>query len=138
MENARNEILEMSNGKARITEHDVSTIIKRIGIPCSILGYEYIIKAVMYIVECKREDEARRISITKEVYPHVSKICNTTNCRVERCIRHAIELAMGRGDMNVIEDIFGYSYDSVKGKPTNKEFLYSMVDFLNTYFGVDN
>ncbi len=104
----------------------VTDIIHEIGIPAHIKGYQYLRYAIMMVV-----DNLEIInSITKELYPSVAKKYATTPSRVERAIRHAIEVAWDRGDMEVLNSFFGYTIANSKGKPTNSEFIAMIADKL--------
>lgn len=104
----------------------VTDIIREIGIPAHIKGYQYIRHAIIMVIE----DLDIINSITKELYPTVAKDFNTTPSRVERAIRHAIEVAWDRGDTDVLNSIFGYTIANSKGKPTNSEFIAMIADKL--------
>ncbi len=104
----------------------VTEIIHEIGIPAHIKGYQYLRHAIIMVV-----DNLDIInSITKELYPTVAKDFNTTPSRVERAIRHAIEVAWDRGDTDVLNSFFGYTIANSKGKPTNSEFIAMIADKL--------
>ncbi len=105
-------------------EKDVTDMIHEIGVPAHIKGYQYLREAIMMSVE----DPAMISSITKILYPTVAKKNQTTSSRVERALRHAIEVAWRRGSMDVLEDIFGNTVCAGKGKPTNSEFLALLTD----------
>lgn len=104
----------------------VTDVIHEIGIPAHIKGYQYLRHAIMMAVE----DLDIINSITKELYPTVAKDFNTTPSRVERAIRHAIEVAWDRGDTDVLNSFFGYTIANSKGKPTNSEFIAMIADKL--------
>lgn len=103
----------------RNLENDVTNIIHEIGIPAHIKGYWFVRDAIMMAVE----DINMLNSITKILYPTIAKNHQTTPSRVERAIRHAIEVAWSRGRTDVLDELFGYTIDSGKGKPTNSEFI---------------
>lgn len=107
-------------------EAQVTEIIHQIGVPAHIKGYQYLRTAIMMTVE--NNDLIN--SITKELYPSVAKAYGTTSSRVERAIRHAIEVAWDRGDVDVINSYFGYTVQSTRGKPTNSEFIALVSDKL--------
>lgn len=107
-------------------ETQVTQIIHQIGVPAHIKGYQYLRTAIMMTVE--KSDLIN--SITKELYPSVAKAYGTTSSRVERAIRHAIEVAWDRGDVDVINSYFGYTVQSTRGKPTNSEFIALISDNL--------
>lgn len=104
----------------------VTEIIHEIGIPAHIKGYQYLRHAIIMVVD----DLDIINSITKELYPTVAKDFNTTPSRVERAIRHAIEVAWDRGDTDVLNSFFGYTIANSKGKPTNSEFIAMIADKL--------
>lgn len=105
-------------------ETKVTRVIHEIGVPAHIKGYQYLREAI--IMTTKNMEIIN--SITKLVYPVVAKKYNTTSSRVERAIRHAIEVAWDRGDIDVIEGIFGHTVQTYKGKPTNSEFIALIAD----------
>lgn len=100
-------------------EHDVTQLLHEIGIPAHIKGYQYLRDAI--IISVKEEDML--VSVTKVLYPTIGKHHNTTASRVERAIRHAIEVAWSRGSLDAIHKLFGYTVNNGKGKPTNSEFI---------------
>ncbi|MCL2838664.1 MAG: sporulation transcription factor Spo0A [Oscillospiraceae bacterium] len=104
----------------------VTQIIHEVGIPAHIKGYQYLRHAIMMVVENLEIIN----SITKKLYPNVAKKYNTTSSRVERAIRHAIEVAWDRGDTDVLNSFFGYTIANSKGKPTNSEFIAMIADKL--------
>ncbi len=97
----------------------VSGLMHEVGVPASIRGYDYIRESIMMALN----DRNILKSITKELYPTIAKSNDTTSSRVERAIRHAVEVAWQRGDVEVLNNIFGYTVKSSKGKPTNGEFI---------------
>ena len=97
----------------------VTNIIHEVGVPAHIKGYQYLRDGIMMVVE----DMDVLNQITKQLYPDLAKKHKTTPSRVERAIRHAIEVAWNRGEINTIENIFGYTVNANKGKPTNSEFI---------------
>lgn len=114
------------HGKAvvRDLEQDVTDMIHEIGVPAHIKGYQYLREAIMMSVE----DPGMISSITKILYPTIAKRFQTTPSRVERAIRHAIEVAWSRGRMETLDALFGYTVDTGKGKPTNSEFIALIAD----------
>lgn len=100
-------------------EQQITDIIHKIGIPAHIKGYKFIREAISIVVN----DMNMLSSITKELYPTIAERFHTTPSRVERSIRHAIEVAWSRGHIEVLNDIFGHTINNVKGKPTNGEFI---------------
>lgn len=107
-------------------ENDVTNIIREIGIPAHIKGYQYIREAIIMSVE----DMNMLNYITKLLYPTIAQKYKTTSSSVERAIRHAIEVAWNRGQLEVIEKLFGYTVSAGKGKPTNSEFVALVADKL--------
>ena len=105
-------------------EKDVTALIHEIGVPAHIKGYQYLREA---IAECVK-DPSILGSITKVLYPTIAKRFQTTPSRVERAIRHAIEVAWSRGKMETLDAMFGYTIDTGKGKPTNSEFIALIAD----------
>ncbi len=108
----------------RNLESDVTNIIHEIGVPAHIKGYQYLRDAIMMSVN----DGEMLNSITKLLYPSIAKQHKTTPSRVERAIRHAIEVAWSRGKMDTIDELFGYTVSNGKGKPTNSEFVALIAD----------
>jgi len=105
-------------------ETDVTDIIHEIGVPAHIKGYQYLRDAIILSVN----DMEMLNSITKILYPTIAKRHQTTPSRVERAIRHAIEVAWSRGKMDTIDQLFGYTVSNGKGKPTNSEFIALIAD----------
>ena len=105
-------------------ETQVTDIIHEIGVPAHIKGYQYLRTAIVMCVE----DMEMLSSITKLLYPTIAKKYKTTSSRVERAIRHAIEVAWSRGRMDTIDAMFGYTVNYGKGKPTNSEFIALITD----------
>ncbi len=100
-------------------ENDVTQMLHEIGIPAHIKGYQYLRDAIAISVG----EEEMLVSVTKVLYPTIAKRHNTTASRVERAIRHAIEVAWTRGKLDTIYEVFGYTINNGKGKPTNSEFI---------------
>ena len=107
-------------------EASVTNIIHEVGVPAHIKGYQYLREAIMMVVN----DIDVINQITKSLYPQIAQKYNTTPSRVERAIRHAIEVAWGRGEPGIMENIFGYTVSAAKGKPTNSEFIAMIADKL--------
>ncbi|MDO4274430.1 MAG: sporulation transcription factor Spo0A [Eubacteriales bacterium] len=105
-------------------ESDVTNVIHEIGVPAHIKGYQYLRDAIILAVN----DMEMLNSITKILYPTIAKKHQTTPSRVERAIRHAIEVAWSRGKMDTIDELFGYTVSTGKGKPTNSEFIALIAD----------
>ena len=104
----------------------VTGIIHEIGVPAHIKGYQYLREAIIIAVN----DMDVINAITKVLYPQVAKTFQTTPSRVERAIRHAIEVAWDRGDLDTLQRFFGYTVSNTKGKPTNSEFIALIADKL--------
>lgn len=104
----------------------VTNVIHEVGVPAHIKGYQYLREAIMMVVN----DIDIINQITKQLYPEIAQKYHTTPSRVERAIRHAIEVAWGRGQPDVVENIFGYTVSASKGKPTNSEFIAMIADKL--------
>ena len=107
-------------------EVEITSIIHEIGVPAHIKGYMYLREAITMVVN----DMELLSAVTKELYPSIAKKYNTTASRVERAIRHAIEVAWGRGQIEAINKLFGYTVHNDKGKPTNSEFIAIIADKL--------
>lgn len=105
-------------------ELTVSEIMHQIGVPAHIKGYQYLRRAIIFAIE----DDEMMSSVTKLLYPTVAKEFRTTPSRVERAIRHAIEVAWDRGDVEVLSSYFGYTIQNSRGKPTNSEFIAMIAD----------
>lgn len=112
------------NKKVYDLELQITQIIHEIGVPAHLMGYRYLRSAILLAVTDSKALE----SVTKILYPTVAKQYGTTPQRVERAIRHAIELAWERGDINIINSYFGYTISGVKGRPTNSEFIALIAD----------
>ena len=110
----------------RDLEKDVTDMIHELGVPAHIKGYQYLREAIMMAVE----DIEMLNSITKILYPTIAKRFQTTPSRVERAIRHAIEVAWSRGKLDTLDALFGYTVSTGKGKPTNSEFIALIADTL--------
>ena len=104
----------------------VTSVIHEIGVPAHIKGYQYLREAIIIAVN----DMDVINAITKVLYPEVAKTFGTTPSRVERAIRHAIEVAWDRGDLDTLQKFFGYTVSNTKGKPTNSEFIALIADKL--------
>lgn len=115
-------------------EAEVTNIMHEIGVPAHIKGYQYLRDAIIMVVK----DLDVINSITKLLYPSIAKEYNTTPSRVERAIRHAIEVAWSRGQVDTIDSLFGYTVNIGKGKPTNSEFIAMVADKLRLELKVAN
>lgn len=105
-------------------------MIHEIGVPAHIKGYQYLREAIMMSVQ----DVEMLNSITKILYPTIAKKFQTTSSRVERAIRHAIEVAWNRGKMETLDAMFGYTINTGKGKPTNSEFIALIADKIRLQY----
>ena len=105
----------------------MTEVIHQVGVPAHIKGYQYLREAIMMAVE----DIESVSAITKVLYPSIAKKFKTTSSRVERAIRHAIEVAWDRGDIETLQKFFGYTVSNIKGKPTNSEFIAMIADCLS-------
>ncbi len=126
----RAEAPELSETGERDLEKDVTDMIHEIGVPAHIKGYQYLREAIMMSVE----DVEMLGSITKILYPTIAKKYQTTPSRVERAIRHAIEVAWSRGRMETLDALFGYTINTGKGKPTNSEFIALIADKIRLQY----
>jgi len=126
----RIEITKYNNNEVKVNEDDLERRIfkfqTQLGIRSNIKGYNYIKTAITLAYN----DSTILESVTKRLYPDIAKIYNTTASRVERAIRHAIETAWMNGNVDVINDIFGYSVCADKAKPTNSEFIAHVVNAM--------
>ena len=126
----RIEITKYNNNEVKVNEDDLERRIfkfqTQLGIRSNIKGYNYIKTAITLAYN----DSTILESVTKRLYPDIAKIYNTTASRVERAIRHAIETAWMNGNVDVINDIFGYSVCADKAKPTNSEFIEHVVNAM--------
>ncbi len=114
------------NSEKRSLEMMVSEIMHQIGVPAHIKGYQYLREAIILAIN----DDDIMNSVTKLLYPTVAKTYKTTASRVERAIRHAIEVAWDRGDVDILSSYFGYTIQNSRGKPTNSEFIAMISDKL--------
>lgn len=105
-------------------ETDITKMLHELGIPAHIKGYQYLRDAISMVVR----DREMMETVTKILYPEIAKKNYTSSSRVERAIRHAIEVAWGRGSLEVIDELFGYTISTGKGKPTNSEFIALIAD----------
>jgi len=126
---SKSDNISLQNNAARNTadiETQVTKMIHQIGVPAHIKGYQYLRTAIILVIK----DSTIINSVTKQLYPSIGKTFSTTSSRVERAIRHAIEVAWDRGDYDTITEIFGYTIQSARGKPTNSEFIAMVADNL--------
>ncbi len=115
-----------SANKEENIEALVTNVIHEVGVPAHIKGYQYLREAIIMVIN----DIDVINQITKCLYPQIANKFHTTPSRVERAIRHAIEVAWGRGEQKTVENIFGYTISAAKGKPTNSEFIAMISDKL--------
>lgn len=120
------EINDMNKKNQENLEALVTNVIHEIGVPAHIKGYQYLREAIMMVIN----DIDVINQITKQLYPEIAEKYRTTPSRVERAIRHAIEVAWTRGKNEAVESIFGYTVSAAKGKPTNSEFIAMIADKL--------
>lgn len=116
----------------RNLENEITTIIHDVGIPAHIKGYHYLRDSIMLCIK----DSDMINSITKILYPTIAKKYQTTSSRVERAIRHAIEVAWSRGNLETINNLFGYTVNKGKGKPTNSEFVALIADKIRLKYNI--
>lgn len=116
----------------RNLENEITTIIHDVGIPAHIKGYNYLRDSIMLSIK----DSEMINGITKILYPTIAKKHQTTASRVERAIRHAIEVAWSRGNLDTINELFGYTVSKGKGKPTNSEFIALIADKIRLKYNI--
>lgn len=130
--NVKSSVEEKAQDMKVTLENDVTGMIHEIGVPAHIKGYQYIREAIMMSVN----DMDMLNCITKVLYPTIAKKYDTTASRVERAIRHAIEVAWNRGNMEMIDQLFGYTVHNDKGKPTNSEFIALIADKIRLEYKI--
>lgn len=121
-----------SNSIAEDMETQVTKVIHQIGVPAHIKGYQYLRTAILMTIS----DNDIINSVTKILYPSVAKKYATTTSRVERAIRHAIEVAWDRGDVDTLNSYFGYTIQNNRGKPTNSEFIAMIADNMRLKYKI--
>lgn len=109
---------------------ELSKLLHEMGIPAHILGYKYLRTCILEAMEHPDLMD----SVTQKLYPTIAAKFDTTARKLERGIRHAIEVAWGRGNMDTIQEVFGYTVSPSKGKPTNSEFIFMMVEYLQMHY----
>lgn len=114
-------------------QSQISKHLHELGIPSHIKGYQYVREGIFQLFS----NPDKSYKITKDLYPLIAKMYNTTPSRVERAIRHSIEVSWNRGDYNVMNQIFGHSVDYDKAKPTNSEFIASVADAITTEYRIN-
>lgn len=129
-------VLSLYNQKGKLPDNhhtdselrvQVTKILHQIGVPAHIKGYHYLRDSILMAIQ----DADIINAVTKQLYPNVAKLYNTTSSRVERAIRHAIEVAWDRGDVEILNAYFGYTIHNTRGKPTNSEFIAMIADRMN-------
>ena len=135
VEKLRNNVIyksEKEKLKERKISEEVTRIINEIGMPANLLGYKYIREGIIEVIL-----EPEKVQhVTKVLYPSIAKKFGTTPSRVERAIRHVIEVAWCKGNIEICNTIFGYSVDLKKGKPTNSEFIANIGDKIRLKFNM--
>ena len=126
-ENKKGEAIDLLHNNLQIS---ITNTLHELGVPSHIKGYQYIREGITLVYE--KPDIVG--GITKELYPEIAKKYNSTVSRVERAIRHAIEVSWNRGNWDLMEEIFGHSVDIDKAKPTNSEFIVTIADKLRLEF----
>ena len=129
-EAAFNRIITLLDIKQTISDDNlelrVTEILHNMGVPAHIRGYEFLRQSIIMVIK----DQEVISLVTKRLYPDIAKSNGTTASRVERAIRHAIEVAWDRGNVDVLNDYFGYTINNMRGKPTNSEFIAMIADKL--------
>lgn len=123
-------IMIKGDSKAVSLEKEVTAMIHEVGVPAHIKGYQYLREAIIMTVQ----DMTVLNAITKVLYPTIAEKFHTTPSRVERAIRHAIEVAWSRGRMETLDNLFGYTINYGKGKPTNSEFIALISDRIRLQY----
>ena len=113
-------------GKCEMNNLKISSLLKELGVPTNLCGYYYLRAAVEMMIK----DISLVNAITTRLYPEIAGQFKATTARVERAMRHAIEVSMDRGNRKLLDKLFGYSIDANKGKPTNSEFITTVADYL--------
>lgn len=121
---------DAGEGSSEDMEVVVTEVIHQLGVPAHIKGYHYLREAIL----ASLDDSELLESVTKMLYPTVAKKFETTSSRVERAIRHAIEIAWDRGNLDTLNSFFGYTVNTCKGKPTNSEFIALITDKLRLQY----
>lgn len=117
---------EPETSQIKISEIEITEILKKIGVPCHIKGYYYLKEAISLVIQ----DDTYRDGVTKKLYPDIAKKYGTTSSRVERAIRHAIEVAWERGSTKKQTEVFENTIDDSRGCPTNSEFIATLTEYL--------
>lgn len=124
MRQAANRETESEEDQMQALQRQVTSVLHEVGVPAHIKGYQYVREAIIIAVQ----DIKVINGVTKILYPEVARRFNTTPSRVERAVRHAIEVAWDRGDLETLQRYFGYTVSNTKGKPTNSEFIAMIAD----------
>ncbi|MBQ9648250.1 MAG: sporulation transcription factor Spo0A [Oscillospiraceae bacterium] len=124
MRQVASEDAEAEEDELQALQRQVTAVIHEVGVPAHIKGYQYVREAIIIAVQ----DMDVINAVTKVLYPEVARRYNTTPSRVERAVRHAIEVAWDRGDLETLQRYFGYTVSNTKGKPTNSEFIAMIAD----------
>ena len=126
---ARNEVLRLMEDSTDLTQDDPEAIVRQIlleiGAPDHQIGHEYIVEGVLLMMKEPRNN------LTRGIYPLIAEKCNSTVCRVERGIRHTIETAWNRGDLDVLNHYFGNTVDVHKSRPSNRQFITRIAHVVN-------
>ena len=127
LHNRINELMDIKEeNKGRDDEGRVTRVLHNMGVPAHIKGYGFLRQSIIMVMN---DPEVINL-VTKRLYPDIAKLNNTTASRVERAIRHAIEVAWDRGNVDVLDSYFGYTINNMRGKPTNSEFIAMVADRL--------
>ncbi len=126
----RQKALRMFDAVKEVSDEQMVTdMLHQIGVPAHIRGYQFLRDAILMVTE----DQELIGCVTKQLYPSIGKKNNTTASRVERAIRHAIEIAWDRGDVELLNSYFGYTIHNLRGKPTNSEFIAMLADKMRLH-----
>lgn len=112
----------------------IFNLLKELGVPSHIIGYSYLKSAIGYAFY----DMDYIYNMTKKLYPAIAKEHQTTSSKVERAMRHAIEIASSRGNFDAFKKVFSYSFSASRGKPTNSEFIAGVADYLRLYVDIED
>ncbi len=127
---ARQKALRMIDAVGAVNDEQMVTdMLHQIGVPAHIRGYQFLRDAILMVTD----DQELIGCVTKQLYPAIGKKNNTTSSRVERAIRHAIEIAWDRGDVELLNSYFGYTIHNLRGKPTNSEFIAMLADKMRLH-----
>lgn len=121
-------IVETVKNEEKQLKKEITKLMRELGIPANLLGYQYIREEIRLILQAYLQEDLYVNQEVKVLYPDIAKKFNTTWQRVERAIRHCIEVSFTRGNLKKIDEIFGYTISFEKGRPTNSEFLFLLAD----------